>query len=110
MDDRSRRGRRRPDSGPRPVADSMSRLLGRLGAPPSLETMEVVFTRWSEVVGDELAAHLQPVRLHGGTLVVAADHPAWATRCRMEADQILVAARALGDATVERIEVVLQRS
>jgi len=109
MDDRRRRGRGRHDSGPQPVAASMARLLGRLGAPPSLETMEVVFTRWPEVVGPELSAHLQPVRLREATLVVAADHPAWATRCRMEAGRIIASARALGDTTVERIEVVLQR-
>lgn len=101
--------RRRTDNGPQPVAESMSAVLRRLGAPPSLETMEVVFTRWREVAGEELAAHTHPVRLRDGVLVVGAEHAAWATRCRMESGRILAAARALGDTTIERIEVVLQR-
>ena len=78
--------------------------------PPSLDTMEVVFTRWDEVVGDELAGHLRPVRVaRGRTLVVGADHPAWATRCRMESEHIFARLRAMGDTTVERMEVVVER-
>ena len=71
--------------------------------------MEVIFTRWDEVVGPELAAHTKPVRVQGSTLVIGADHPAWVTRSRMASAQIIAAAHALGDATVERVEVVLQR-
>ena len=105
--------RRRPwrsDSGPQPVATSMEELLGRLGVPSSLGTMEVIFTRWDEVVGAELAAHTAPVRIQGNVLTIGADHPAWVTRSRMASGQILERARALGDTTVERIEVVLQRA
>lgn len=101
--------RRRPDSGPQPVSESMARILGRLGASPSALTMELVFTRWEEVVGAEFAAHLQPVRVEGGTLVIGADHAAWATRARMDAERILTQARALGDTAIARIEVVIRR-
>jgi predicted nucleic acid-binding Zn ribbon protein len=87
----------------------MEKLLGRLGVPTSLDTMEVIFTRWDEVVGAELAAHTAPVRVQGNVLTIGADHPAWVTRSRMASAQILERARALGDTTVERIEVVLQR-
>jgi predicted nucleic acid-binding Zn ribbon protein len=87
----------------------MSKLLGRLGVPTSLDTMEIIFTRWAELVGPELATHTKPVRVQGNVLVIGADHPAWVTRSRMEAEQIIAAARGLGDTTVERIEVVLQR-
>jgi predicted nucleic acid-binding Zn ribbon protein len=72
--------------------------------------MEVVFTRWEEVVGEELAAHLRPVRVDGQALVVAVDHPAWATRARMESGQILARVRALGETPVERLEVVVERT
>ncbi len=87
----------------------MAKVLGRMGAPASLDTMEVIFTRWPEVVGAELAAHVQPVRVHGNVLVISAEHPTWVTRCRMEGEHIISSARSLGDTTVERIEVVLQR-
>ncbi len=87
----------------------MPKLLGRLGAPTSPVTMEVLFTRWAEVVGGELAEHLQPLRVDGHALVVAADHPAWATRARMDAGSILERVRSAGGASLERLEVVVQR-
>jgi predicted nucleic acid-binding Zn ribbon protein len=87
----------------------MAKILRRLGAPSSLDTMEVVFTRWAEVAGPELAAHAQPVRVQGTTLIVAADHPTWVTRCRMEGAAIVAAIHSMGDTTVQRVEVVLQR-
>ena len=77
-----RRGR-----GPRPVAESIPRLLGRLGATATPATMEAVFARWEELVGPELGTHLRPLRVDGRALVVAVEHPAWATRARMESGQ-----------------------
>jgi predicted nucleic acid-binding Zn ribbon protein len=99
-----------PDAGPQQVGQAIAKVLSRIGASPSPQTMELVFTRWEEVAGAELAGHLQPMRLQGSTLVVGADHPAWATRARMEAERILTRAHELGDTTIERIEVVVQRS
>jgi predicted nucleic acid-binding Zn ribbon protein len=106
-------GRRRrpggPDAGPQPVGSSLGQVLGRIGSSPSTATLELVFTRWEEVVGAEFAGHLHPVRLQGQALVVGVDHPAWATRARMESEGILARIRQLGDTTIERIEVVVQR-
>ena len=96
-------------AGPRRVGGSMARLLGRLGAPPAPATMEAVFARWGEVVGDEVGAHLRPVRVDGSVLVVAADHPAWATRARMESAQILARLRPRCDTPIERLGVVVER-
>jgi predicted nucleic acid-binding Zn ribbon protein len=87
----------------------MARLLGRLGAPPAPATMEAVFARWDEVVGGDVGAHLRPVRIDGAVLVVAADHPAWATRARIESGQILARLRPRCDAPIERLEVVVER-
>jgi predicted nucleic acid-binding Zn ribbon protein len=47
--------------------------------------------------------------LQGATLVIGADHAAWATRARMEFPRLLAQVRALGDTTIERMEVVVQR-
>ena len=114
MSDEDRpRPRRRPpsgpDHGPRHVADAMGKVLGRLGGSPSVNTMELVFTRWEEVVGDELSGHLHPMRVDRGTLVVGADQPAWATRARMESERILSRVRELGDTTIQRMEDVMSR-
>ena len=59
--------------------------------------MEVVFTRWEEVVGAELAAHVRPQRVDGRVLVVVVEHPAWATRARMESGQIVARLRTWGE-------------
>jgi predicted nucleic acid-binding Zn ribbon protein len=92
------------------VGPAIAKVLSRIGASPSPQTMELVFTRWEEVVGAELAAHSQPMRLQDSTLIVGADHPAWATRARMDSGRILVSVRQLGDTTIERIEVVVLRA
>ena len=62
----------------------MPRLLGRLGIGADPAVMEAVFTRWDELVGVELGGHVRPLRVDGRALVVAVEHPAWATRARME--------------------------
>ena len=102
--------RERRGNGPRRVGESMPRLLGRLGASATPATLEAVFTRWDELVGAELGEHLRPVRVDGRALVVAVDHPAWATRARMESGQILARLRVLADTPIERLEVVVERT
>ena len=101
--------RERRGQGPRRVGDAMPRLLRRLGASASPATMEAVFARWDEVVEGDLGAHARPLRVDGRTLVVAVDHPAWATRARMQSAHILARVQALGDTPIERLEVQVER-
>jgi predicted nucleic acid-binding Zn ribbon protein len=61
------------------------------------------------VVGTDLAEHVQPLRVEGQALVVAVDHPAWATRARMDAGSILERVRSAGGTSFERLEVVVRR-
>jgi predicted nucleic acid-binding Zn ribbon protein len=88
----------------------MPRLLDRLGSAPTPAVMEAVFARWDELVGTELAGHVRPQRVDGRVLVVAVEHPAWATRARMESGQILARLRELGETTVDRLEVIVERT
>jgi predicted nucleic acid-binding Zn ribbon protein len=88
----------------------MSRVLGRLGSAPTPAVMEAVFTRWDELVGTELGAHVRPQRVDGRVLVVAVEHPAWATRARMESGQILVRLKEMGETSIDRLEVVVERA
>ncbi len=70
------------------MAEALGTVAGRLGlGQPDLIAM--VFGRWEELVGSSVAAHVRPVRLVAGTLIVSADHPAWATQIRHIAPDIL---------------------
>ena len=104
------RARRDGNRGPRRVGESMPRLLSRLGSAPTPAVLEAVFTRWDELVGAELGGHARPLRVDGRALVVAVEHPAWATRARMESGQILARLHALGETSIERLEVVVERA
>jgi predicted nucleic acid-binding Zn ribbon protein len=104
-----RRRRRGVDPGPQAVGQSLDAVLGRMGASPSTSTMELVFSRWIEVVGPELADHLHPVRLQDSVLLIGVEHPAWATRARMESQQIVRRLAELGDRSITRVDVVVQR-
>ena len=101
--------RRGGADGPRPVGESLPRVLGRLGAAASPATMEAVFSRWGEIAGADLSEHVRPVRVDSRVLVVAADHPAWATRARMQSGRILAQVAAMGDLPLERLEVLVER-
>jgi len=57
----------------------LERLLAGLGAPDVDSTTQIV-ERWSEVVGEELAAHVRAVAVRGSELVVGVDDPAWASQ------------------------------
>jgi len=100
----------RRDEGPRRVGQSMPRLLARMGTAPTPALMDVVFSRWAQMVGIELSRHVRPLRVDGRVLVVAVDHPAWATRARMESGQILARVRAGGETPLERLEVIVERA
>jgi predicted nucleic acid-binding Zn ribbon protein len=99
-------GRGRNTTGPVPLSDVLSELSERIGiAAP--DVLAVVFGRWEQIVGASLSAHVRPLRLHEGTLVLAADHPAWATQVRHLAPEIIA---KIGEACApaeapERLEV-----
>jgi hypothetical protein len=96
-----------PGAPPPPVrvGDTLDRVLGRLGAP-GRAGIEVVFDRWSEVVGPSMAARTRPVGIDGETLVVACDEPALATHVRFLEPQLVARVDELaGSRQITRIEV-----
>lgn len=65
-----------------------------------------VLARWGHLVGAGIAEHSQPVSLHDGALVVAAESTAWATQLRLLAPRILQRLRAeLGSDIVTSLRV-----
>ena len=84
---------------PRPVRASLDDLARRLGAPGAT-ALETLFDGWAGVVGDGIAAHASPRALRRGVLVVAVDHPAWATELRSISAQIVERCKELAGADV----------
>jgi len=129
------RPRRRPggggDRGPRPLGDSLDEVVAGIspprgrqsgarvqiggdadangGAEPvSAATLGTVFSRWAELVGPAVARHTRPLRLEGGTLVVAVDQPPWATQVRILSPGILTRLIEETGEPLERLEVVVR--
>lgn len=66
-----------------------------------------IFGRWTEVVGDQIAAHATPTGLREGVLTVSAESTAWATQLRMVQAQVLAKiAAAVGDGVVTALKIV----
>ena len=88
------------------ISDALGAVSERLGTPRP-DVLAVLFGRWEEIVGPAMAAHVRPARLHEGTLVLHADHPAWATQVRHLTAEILARARdACGaEGAPERVDV-----
>jgi predicted nucleic acid-binding Zn ribbon protein len=97
-------GDRQPPE-PRRIGEVVDRLVQGLGAP-SAGAFGAVFSRWPEVVGEQVAAHAKPLSLHDGRLVVAVEEPGWATQLRyLESDLLCRLGEACGDGVVRSIEV-----
>lgn len=103
-------GRGRHLDGPVHLSEALGAVSDRLGGPRP-DVLRVLFGRWEQIVGDAMAAHVRPVRLHEEVLVVACDHPAWATQVRHLAPDILDRVReACGERDAPaRIEVRVRR-
>lgn len=54
-----------------------------------------LFRGWRDAVGEQVAAHVQPVVLDGGRLVVEVDEPAWATQLQFLEKDLLERVRPL---------------
>jgi predicted nucleic acid-binding Zn ribbon protein len=65
-----------------------------------------VFGQWSQVVGEDIAAHAAPVTLQDGVLGITAESTAWATQLRMMQSQILAKiAAAIGHGVVTSLRI-----
>jgi predicted nucleic acid-binding Zn ribbon protein len=82
--------------------------MDRLGGGTTTTTLATLFGHWEAIAGTTLAPHVRPVRLHGGTLVVAADHPAWATKVRSLGAQLLDRVGEQTGARPARLDVVVR--
>ena len=68
----------------RDLLDPVGRQLGMEGAVEAGR----LFARWRAIVGDDVAAHVEPTSLRDGVLRVRADSPTWATEIGYLATEI----------------------
>jgi predicted nucleic acid-binding Zn ribbon protein len=102
---------------PVPIGDSLDRVVRSLrndtddatSSGRTASQMGGVFGRWSEAVGDAVAAHVKPVKLDGTKLIVEVDDPAWATQLRFLETTLKQRLLDVAGALVETIEARVRR-
>jgi predicted nucleic acid-binding Zn ribbon protein len=86
----------------RELLDGVSR---RFGVGAAADT-GVLWSAWGDLVGDAMAAHVEPTSLRGGVLRVRADSPVWATETSYLAEELRKRAnRLLGSARISEVKV-----
>ncbi len=86
--------------------DAVSRNLGMKDS----QGLGRLFSHWEELVGAGIASHVQPVRVDREVLIVAVDHPAWATQVRQLGDDLLDrVAEEIGVVRPRRVEIRVRR-
>ncbi|MDA2968880.1 MAG: DUF721 domain-containing protein [Actinomycetota bacterium] len=63
------------------LGDELNKLLQSLGSP-NIDTVSGVFGLWHELVGDQVASHVTPIKLDRGRLLIEVDDPAWSTHMK----------------------------
>lgn len=91
------------------VTDALDRVLRSLRVGANRRAVGGVFGRWEEAVGPAIAAHVRPIRLDRGTLLVEVDDPAWATNLRFLADDVCRKVADVAGVAVERLEIRVAR-
>jgi predicted nucleic acid-binding Zn ribbon protein len=86
----------------------LSRLLASLGSDDA-GSVRGVFGAWQELVGEAVAAHVQPVKLDQSTLIVEVDDPHWATEIRFLQASLCAKISQLTTTPVTSLEVRVKR-
>lgn len=87
------------------LADQLDRLVADRGWKVDVAVGSVM-GRWPDIVGPDIAQHVEPVSFTDGVLTVRADSTAWATQMRLLGSQVLarveeeIGAGAVSDLTV----------
>ena len=94
------------DRDPQPLQAAMGRLVSEQGWATDV-AVHGVFSRWTDIVGIDVAQHCAPQRYAEGVLTVQADSTAWATQVRLLAPALVRRLNEeLGDGTVLRVQVL----
>lgn len=89
---------------PVPISRSLDSIMKSLRGTDRLQ-VGGLFGKWDVAVGDQIAAHVRPIKLDNGTLLVEADTSTWATQVKFLSDTIISRLREEAGVVVERVEV-----
>jgi predicted nucleic acid-binding Zn ribbon protein len=94
---------------PRRLGEALSQVASELNLD-NPDDVAAVMAAWPEAVGDAVAAHVRPRRLHDGELLVEVDAPVWATQLRyLEEDVLRLLGRKVRPGVVKSIRPVVRR-
>lgn len=66
-----------------------------------------LFTKWREIVGNEIAEHCEPITLFEGKLTIKAESTSWATQLRLMTPELLKSIRSRSEgALVDELTVI----
>jgi predicted nucleic acid-binding Zn ribbon protein len=66
-----------------------------------------LFTKWREIVGNEIADHCEPITLFEGKLTIKAESTSWATQLRLMTPELLKNIRSRSEgALVDELTVI----
>jgi predicted nucleic acid-binding Zn ribbon protein len=75
------------------------------------DDVAAVMAAWPAAVGEAVAAHVRPRRLHDGVLLVEVDAPVWATQLRyLEEDVLRRLGRKVRPGVVKALRPVVRRA
>jgi len=98
---------RRGSGDPVPLRDAVAAVGRELGMPPPDELTALV-SAWTEIVGDDVAAHATVRSVRAGVCTIAVDDPGWATQVRYAEQQIVGRSETcVGPGVVRSIRVVV---
>lgn len=90
---------------PAPLSDAVTSAVERRGWRERLEGARI-HRHWTEIAGEQLASHAEPVRLRAGVLVLRAESAVWATQVRFLGAELAERANAvLGPGQVRKVTV-----
>jgi len=88
------------------IGEQLGRLLAERGWQADVAVGSVT-GRWPQIVGADVAAHVQPIAFETGVLTVQAESTAWATQMRLLASNLLGrVAEEVGAGTVTELVVL----
>ncbi len=93
---------------PVPITASLDSIMKSLRGTDRIQ-IGGVFGRWVDAVGENVAAHVRPVRLDQGVLTVEADDSAWATQVKFLSGTITTRLAEVANVEITRIEVRVAR-